>query len=617
MAADEARTWRAFMADLKGVVEPEIAGHRGRMIKSAGDGLLVEFTSAVDAVSCAVAIQRAMLVRYAEQPDNHRIRFRIGINIGEVIRERGDIYGDGVNVAARLEALAEAGGICISGAAFEQVRDKLPFAFSDGGEQSLKHIPHPVHVYSLGASGIAALAAVPAWTRPRSLALGSRVWRLGWHWPAAFMAALAVGLVIWLAIGGSHMRPEISNTAPRLSMVVLPFSNLSSDTSQDYIADVITEELTTSLSRIPHSFVIARSTAFTYKGKAADIKQIGKDLGVRYALEGSAQLGGNRVRVNAQLVDAETGAHLWADVFDAARSDLLDMQDEIVTRLSRALQFRLVEVDVARVSRMHPENLDSEDLAMRCEMVVLNSQPGSDETEAGLKLCEQALQRDPGNVRALTNLSFKFIDRVLGVQSSEREVDIRAADELVSRALAIDPNAYPAHFAKAEVLLAQKQYEQAILEAERSLALNPSFVNAYSALSVASSFLGRPAEATDYADRAIRLSPHDPMLYVFHLLKGFAFLQLNQNEKAISWLRRAVAGAPQWPLPQALLIVALALTGGEPEAAETLKHYLALHATRARTIAQWKAQMPSQNPVFLGFAERLAQGLRKAGMPED
>jgi adenylate cyclase len=405
-------------------------------------------------------------------------------------------------------------------------------------------------------------------------------------------------------------------TAPRLSVVVLPFSNLTGDAAQDYLGDVITEELTTSLSRIPHSFVIARSTAFTYKGKAVDVRQIGRDLGVRYILEGSQEQGGNRVRVNAQLIDADTGAHLWADQFDADRTDLLDMQDRIATRLSRALQIRLIEVDAARVARTHPGDADAEQLAMRCQAVLVGAHPGSVEAQGGYSLCERALERDERNVRALVSLSFKFTDRILSEQSPDRESDVRQASELVSRALATDPNDYGAHFAKAEILLGQQRFEEAIVEAERSLALNPSFVSAYSALSVASSFLGRPQEALDYADKAMRLSPRDPNLYAFYLNKGFALSLLDQDDQAIGWLRRAVAAAPQWPLPQVLLAAALSLTGHESEARDVLNRYLSLTWTRARTIAQFKEQMPSNNPLFLAFAARFVEGLRKAGMPD-
>jgi len=611
---DEEATHVQLQDHLRSLVDPKIAEHRGRVVKNTGDGLLAEFGSVVDAVRCAVDVQGGMAERNAHVPQEKRIEFRIGINVGDIIIDGGDIFGDGVNVAARLEGIAEPGGICISGAAYEQVRDKVPFAFADRGEQTVKNIAHPVHVYALGADDEAALGHVPARIETtRSPERGTRRLRSAIKYAAGGLAVVAVAL--WFATG-LVTGPPVSSTAPRLSMVVLPFANLSGDPTQGYLGDVITEELTTSLSRIRHSFVIARSTAFTFKGKDVDVKQIGRDLGVRYVLEGSQQQGGNRVRVSAQLIDAETGAHLWADQFDADRADLLEMQDEIVTRLSRALQVRLIEVDAARVARTRPGDLDAEDLAMRCEAVLVNAPAGSDEAEGGYDLCERALQRDERNVKALVNFSFKFLDRVLAVQSPDREADVRRADQLVSSALAIDPNAYAAHHAKAQVLVTQRRFEEAIVEAERCLALNPSFVNAYSDLSTASSFLGRPQKAVEYADKAIRLSPRDPLLYVFHLEKGFALSLLHQDDQAIEWLRRAVAAAPQWPLPQALLASALAMTGHEAEARETLKRYLSLSGTRARTVAQWQGQMPSDNPIFLAYAARLTEGLRKAGLPE-
>ena len=611
---DEEATHVQLQDHLRSLVDPKIAEHRGRVVKNTGDGLLAEFGSVVDAVRCAVDVQRGMAERNAPVPHEKRIEFRIGINVGDIIIDGGDIFGDGVNVAARLEGIAQPGGICISGAAYEQVRDKVPFAFADRGEQTVKNIAHPVHVYALGVNDEAVSGHVPArFETTRSPERGTRRLRLAIRYAAGGLAVVAIAL--WFA-AGLVTGPPVSSPAPRLSMVVLPFANLSGDSTQDYLGDVITEELTTSLSRIRHSFVIARSTAFTFKGKDVDVKQIGRDLGVRYVLEGSQQQGANRVRVSAQLIDAETGAHLWADQFDADRADLLEMQDEIVTRLSRALQVRLVEVDAARVARTRPGDLGAEDLAMRCEAVLVNSPAGSDEAEGGYDLCERALQRDERNVKALVNFSFKFLDRVLAVQSPDREADVRRADQLVSSALAIDPNAYAAHHAKAQVLVTQRRFEEAIVEAERCLALNPSFVNAYSDLSTASSFLGRPQKAVEYADKAIRLSPRDPLLYVFHLEKGFALSLLHQDDQAIEWLRRAVAAAPQWPLPQALLAAALAVTGHEAEARETLKRYLSLSGTRARTVAQWQGQMPSDNPVFLAYAARLTEGLRKAGLPE-
>jgi adenylate cyclase len=306
MGANEVGTLRALKTLRRELIDPAIARHGGRIVKLTGDGILIEFASAVDAVACAVEVQREMARRNAGTPQERRIDYRVGINIGDVIVDGDDIYGDGVNVAARLEALAEPGGIWISGAAQEQVRDKLPFAFVDKGRQKVKNIARPVRIYALDPDAVAALIGVEGSLAEPS-ATGQR--RLGKIWPVAGGLAAALILaagIFWMVFKPAHI-PEGAGTAARLSMVVLPFANLSGDPTQDYLADVITDELTSSLSRIRGSFVIARSTAFTYKGKPVDVKQIGQDLGVRYVLEGSAQQGGNRVRVNAQLISAETG----------------------------------------------------------------------------------------------------------------------------------------------------------------------------------------------------------------------------------------------------------------------------------------------------------------------
>ena len=381
------------------------------------------------------------------------------------------------------------------------------------------------------------------------------------------VALVVIAAGIWLAVRPAR-GPEMSATAPRLSIVVLPFANLSGDPAQDYLADVITEELTTGLSRISGTFVIARSTAFTYKGKPLDVKQIGRDLNVRYVLEGSEQHSGNQVRVNAQLIDVETGAHLWADQFDADRGDLLKMQDEIVTRLARAMQIQLVAVDAARVTRTRPGNLDAEDLALRCQAGVYNS-VGPAEFAAALSLCDRALNIDNRNVLALSILAMMHIIPVVEARSTDPQADIRQADELVSRALALDPNFYAAHFAKAYVLMGQNRTQEAVIEGERSLALNPSFIEAYVALCAANNFLGRPDRALELADKAIRLSPRDPSLRFLYHMKGWALFMKQQDDQAIEWLRRAEGGTV---FTELILASALALTGTgrSPRDAKTL-----------------------------------------------
>jgi adenylate cyclase len=354
---DEDRTLSRLRGLRSDLIDPAIDAHHGRIVKRTGDGSLIEFRSVVDAVRCAIEVQNGLSERNAGLPPERRIEFRCGVHLGDVVEEAdGDLMGDGVNVAARLEGVAKPGTICLSEDAYRQVKSRLDLVVTDLGAQSLKNIAEPVRVYSLEVGKSLPKSTKPATPKQRSMFT---------LLTAGIIALLAVGAGISLAVRGTR-GPEISSTTPRLSIVVLPFANLSGDPTQDYLADALTEELTTSLSRISGAFVIARSTAFTYKGKPVDVKQIGRDLGVRYVLEGSEQHIGGQIRVSAQLIDAATGAHLWADQFDADRGDLLQMQDEIITRLSWPLQIRLVDVDAAHLARTTPGNLDAQDLAMRC-----------------------------------------------------------------------------------------------------------------------------------------------------------------------------------------------------------------------------------------------------------
>jgi adenylate cyclase len=411
---------------------------------------------------------------------------------------------------------------------------------------------------------------------------------------------------------------SMSGSLPRLSIVVLPFTNLSGDPGQDYLADVITEELTTGLSRIKGAFVIARSTAFTYKGKPVEVKQVSKDLGVRYVLEGSAQHGGSKVRVTAQLIDAATGAHLWADQFDADQSDLLEMQDEIVTRLSRALAIQLVAADVVRVSRTRPDNLNAQDLAMRCS-AGMTGMTEPTEWAAAANLCERALQIDGSNVLALGLMALLEVIPIISAQSADPTEAILRADERASRAIAINPNYDVAHLAKSWVLMAQNRHEEAIVEAEHTLLLNPSNINAYLPLGRANVFLCRPERSIEAADKAIRLSPRDPLLWAFYEMKGEAFFILQQEANTIEWVRRSLAIAPHGdPYALLLLISTLALSNHEAEASDALKRYLSSSSAKSKTISQFQNQRRSlaDNPKWLAYNVRFAEGLRLAGMPE-
>jgi len=615
MELDEEGTHARLNVLQRDLLKPKISEHRGRIIKNTGDGALVEFASVVDAVRCAVEIQSEMIDRSADCPEDRRIVFRIGVNLGDVIVEPGDIHGDGVNVAARLEGLAEPGGVCISGTAYDQVRDRVPYVFTEKGEQTVKNISRPVRVYSLSANAIAALLASPPSVDHRQSS--GRSWRRGW--PAAVGIATVIVVVAGLWFGFKTAKEtSMSGSLPRLSIVVLPFTNLSGDPGQDYLADVITEELTTGLSRINGAFVIARSTAFTYKGKPVEVKQISKDLGVHYVLEGSAQHGGNKVRVTAQLIDAATGAHLWADQFDADQSDLLEMQDEIVTRLSRALTIQLVAADVVRVSRTRPDNLSAQDLAMRCSAGMTGMTEPTD-WAAAANLCERALQIDGSNVLALGLMALLEVIPIISAQSADPTEAILRADEHASRAIAIDPNYDVAHLAKSWVLVAQNRHEEAIVEAEHTLLLNPSNINAYLPLGRANVFLCRPERSIEAADKAIRLSPRDPLLWAFYEIKGEAFFILQQDVNTIEWVRRSLAIAPHGdPYALLLLISTLALSNHEADASDALKRYLSSSSAKSKTISQFQKQRRSlaDNPKWLAYNVRFAEGLRLAGMPE-
>lgn len=401
-----------------------------------------------------------------------------------------------------------------------------------------------------------------------------------------------------------------------ISIVVLPFADPSADAAENRLAEGITEGLRNYLSRLADIFVVARNTSLTFKEHAVDERQIGRQLGVRYVLDGRLQCECTRVRVSAQLVDARTGAVLWSIQFDAVRTDALDLQDNIVTRLARTIQIELAGLEAARISLGTPTRDDADGLARRGEAVFLKYGPNREETESAYELCARALEIDPHNACALSILAEKYATRVTASQSIQREDDIRCAAALVSRALASAPDSCYAHHAKARLLVAQKRPEEALVEAERALALNPSFIPTYQIVCMANIFLGRPDRIIEDAEKAMQLSPLDPFRYIFQAFKAYAHVMLGEMASAIECLRLAVANNPDFPTPIAWLAALLALAGEVDEAHETLQRYLAIPGARTRTIAQWKTSSWAGSPGYLAFRERLYEGLRRAGMPE-
>ena len=502
--------------------------------------------------------------------EERRLRFRIGVNLGDVIADGDDIYGDGVNITVRLEGLAAPGGICVSGTVRDHIGDRLPYAFEDMGEQSVKNIARPVRVYALRPRGMAALPIVSSGSP-----LGAR---------------------------------------PRLSIVVLPFANLNHDPEQQYFADAITEDLTTDLSRIADSFVISRNTAFTYRGKAVHTKQIGSELGVRYVLEGSVRRSGNQLRVNAQLIDAETDTHLWAERFTGDTSDLFALQDEITGRIAVALDLELINAETIRLTN-HPDALD-----YILQGRAAHSKPPTPEKYVEtISLFERALALDPRSVEAQSRLVMALTARVLDQMTTSTAPDIERAEGLVRQALEAAPRSPLAHFAKGQVLRVQKRYAEAIPEYETTITFNRHWVNALAALGECKLMAGSIDEIIPLHEQAIRLSPRDHLIGNWYVRLGVAHLLQSRIDDAIVWLEKARGANADLPIARAYLASAYALTGETERAAIELAEARRLSLDgRYSSIARLQATGHFGVPKIRAlFEATYFAGLRKAGMPEE
>ncbi len=619
--ADEDRTLARLRGLRSDLIDPAIAAHHGRTVKRTGDGSIIEFRSVVDAVRCAIEVQNGLIERNAGLPDDRRIEFRVGIHVGDVVEESdGDLMGDGVNIAARLEGIAAPGAICLSEDAYRQVSGRLEMEVTDLGPTQLKNIDRPIRAYSLQVG-------VPAKPKPAEpvtpAAPAPQTRRSGLAPLAAALGALLIVIAAgaWWFLNANRLASVAAKTraeAARLSIVVLPFANLSGDPGQDYLVDALTDALTTSLARIYGTFVIARNTAMTFKSKPVDAKAIGKDLGVRYVLEGSVQPSGDRMRVNAQLIDAGSGAHLWAEEFDTPRADLLQTQDAIVAHLANTLVFQLVQAEGARLKHRPSANRDAEDLALQCSAGQWKAGSIGKEADAAFALCQQALAIDPNNVRALTALGIKFlVPAALGV-SGDPMGDLERADKLEAKAVALDPDDALARDEDGWVLLAQGHDAEAGAEFERARALDPSNADIDFGLGWVHLRLGEFDKSLESFDNAMRVSPYDRALVYWYAGEGSANFGLKRYDQAIEQARQAIAINPNYPpYAHTILVAALALTDHDAQAREALQRYLALPTTGPlKTIAAWKAHLESQHWLPAGVSERMYDGLRKAGMPE-
>jgi TolB-like protein/Flp pilus assembly protein TadD len=581
MGLDEVGTLRTLTA-YRVITDRLIAAHRGRIFSTAGDSLVVDFASAVDAVQCAVEVQEAIAKENSSRPVGEQMWFRIGIHVGDIIVQGDNLFGDTINIAARLEALAEPGGICISRVVRDQIRDKLPYRFEDLGEQSVKNITRPVRAYAMNGAAAVLLPSVMASVEP--------------------------------------VVKEVSKPAPiapRLSIVVLPFASMSDDPKQEYFADGITDDLTTDLSRISGSFVIARNTAFTYKGKPVDVKEIGRELGVRYVLEGSVRRTGEQVRVNVQLIDTGSGAHIWADRFDTDRADLAEAQDEITGRLARMLNLELVADVVRYIELDSGENPDARDFVMRGWYWYYQPTSTASRQEAQTDF-ERALEIYPASADARIGVAAVLAANLADGWSTSPAQDEARAEQLLLETLERQRNSSMAHYAMGVLRRVQNRLAEAQIEFEKAIAVDRNNARAHFQLGNTLLFMGEPKAGIPYVEKAIRLNPYDPNAATFYLVLGLCRLFLGQVDEAIDLLRKARAGNPRLPVVHFYLAGAFGLRGDIDEARAALDGALKLKPD-VNSLARLRAFRPwITNPPFWSFLERTINvGLRRIGFSEE
>jgi len=562
MGADDEGTLAQLKAHRRELVDPKIKEHQGRVVKTTGDGMLVEFASVVEAVRCAVDIQRNMPGRNAELPQDRRIEFRIGINVGDIIIDGDDIYGDGVNVAARLEGLAEPGGICVSGRVHEDVRGKLDIAFEDWGEQQLKNIAWPVKVYRVRLSNETTM------TRP-PLALPDKP-----------------------------------------SIAVLAFDNLSGDPEQEYFADGMVEEIIMALSRMRWLFVIARNSSFTYKGRAVDVKQIGRELGVRYVLEGSVRKAGNKVRIAGQLIDTSTGSHIWADRFEGGVDDIFELQDRVTESVVGAIAPRLEQAEIERAQRKPTERLDAYDYFLR-GMAGVHLWTREANNEA-LPHFYRAIELDPNFASAYGLAARCYCQRKAGGWMTDRVQEIAEAERLARRAAELGRDdavaLYTAGFGLAFVV---GDLDDGAALIDRALMLNPNLAWAWLFSGWTKVWLGEPEAAIEREAHAMRLSPHDPHIFNMRTATAYAHFIAGRYAEAVSWAEMAIRERPNHNSALRILSASYAMAGRPEQARKTVAHLCELDP--ALRISNLDQLNPFRRPE--DFA-RLAEGLRKAGLPE-
>jgi adenylate cyclase len=563
MATDEEGTL-ATLSTYRGIIDGLVAEHQGRIFGSAGDSVIAEFKSAVQAVRCAVAIQRAMHRRNADLPDGQRMELRIGVNLGDIMVENDNLFGDGVNVAARLEEVAQPADIYISGAVRDQIDGKVSFAMAGLGERNLKNIRRPVAIYRVD-------------------------WRLE--------EARASGV-----FGGELSLPD------KPSVAVLPFDNMSGDAEQEYFADGITEDIITALSRNRWFFVIARNSTFTYKGRAVDVKQVARELGVRYVLEGSVRKAGNRVRINAQLIDAESGAHLWAERYDRDLADIFALQDEITEHVVAAIEPELLVVEGRRAARKSAAHLNAYDFFMRGMWHYHQFDP--EENRRAAEWMRKAVALDPRLTHGYVGLARALNGRIWFGWSKDVEADRHSAREAAQRAVELDDKDPYGHYVLTFACLNSGLHQQALAEAQRAIDLNPNFALVHLALGWVRVFIGHFAEAIDPLLRGMRLSPNDPLSFLFFYFLALAHYHQHDYAQAVQMAQRGLAVRRVYLLYE-VLIAGLGYAGQPDEVAAVREDMERLKPADFARMS--RMTHPYLSPDAL---EHLREGLRKAGIPE-
>jgi len=607
MELDEAGTLAALKTHRQELIDPEIAGHRGRLVKLMGDGALVEFASVVDAVACAVTIQDAMTARNQDLPEDRRIVFRIGVHLGDVMIEGDDLYGDGVNVAARLEGLAEPGGICISQQALDQIETKLELLFEDLGEQQVKNIARPVHAYQVRHGGEAP-QLIKTTKRRRSRAI-------------QMFGAASVALVIVAALVAGWWQPWKSGADPvpvagvdqsapeKLSIAVLPFDNMSGDAEQEYFADGMTEDLITDLAKVSGLLVIARNSTFAYKGQSPDVREVARQLNVRYVVEGSVRKSGGRIRINAQLIDAETGTHLWAERYDREATDVFGLQDEVRARIVTALRVELTPAEEDRLARKLTNNAEAYDHYIRgLQQESFFTKEGNLESQ---RLFEQALELDPTFAAAMGRLATAHTLAAENGWSPAPEKSLETGRLLAEKAVALDDDLPQAHWAVARVYSRKRLFDgdRAIASLRKTIALDPNYADGHAFLAIVLVFVGRAEEALGHVETAMRLNPHFPFWYYYAL--GASQFMLTRYDAAIESFEKAIERNPTWVSTHRFLVAAYGQLGMTDEAEWEMEELRMLGFEP--TLANWRSKIQVEDPAYLA---RYFDGLRKAGVPE-